>query len=749
MTLFSRVFASLFWAVLLLFPQVRGADFDLVGREMMRMLQNSHYARLPADGALSERILELYVDDLDANRSYFLQYEVDAFRQQYGRTLHDRLSTREALPVATLIFNIYRARVAERNAFVQNLLRTEELKLESEHAYHRNRGELPWPANVPALRRLWREGVEDALIAEMVTRDRLRHRAKEIDRPVTFRATAREKVSAVYADALKKVEVATMEEVADRFFSAVAQAHDPHTEYLGARGWEQFKIDLANEVVGVGIQLSTQSDTGHGEAIVKGIVTHGPADRGGQLQLGDRITAVSANDDGRWVSILFKPLGSVIEHVLGEAGAMVGLRVVREVDGVDETLEVSIERGMVKIKENLASGWVFEVEEEERARKFASIAIPSFYRQEDGRGVAKDVSQLLERVVKEKVEGLILDLRGNHGGYLYETIKVVGFFIDQGPVVQVKSLNGQVEPKRDPSKGAIYTGPLIVLTDRASASAAEILAGALQDYGRAVIMGAESTFGKGTVQEPKDIADFMPIFSDRDRAGYLKLTTQKYYRASGSSVQLKGVVPDLILPSLSQVKVAGEASRQFALPHDIIRKAPGFRPLSGKKLHLEALKKRSRQRVESSSYFKDLQKDIERLKRFLEGDEVSLDLTERLREERKAELERQERLAEKKVRYDELKKRDRERLTIQRMGLDDLRSEKLPVVDAAVLPENMKMLPDEFANFEDRLEWPSGLDLMEREGLQVLDDLIALEEARQIAKVQPRSGADPRKKLVK
>ena len=716
---------------------LHGADFELVGRELARMLQNGHYARLAFNEDLSSRFLERYLDSLDGNKNYFLDQEVVEMKRRYERVLHDRISTKTIMPVAKSIHDIFRGRVIERVAYVRNLLATKEFSFKAEKSVLDDRSEASWPVDDLELRKIWSDNLEDLLIAEIVRRARLRGRAKEAGKPDPFRKkpSPRKVVELKFARLLKANEEIEEEDVANYFFSAVTKAYDPHSEYFSANEMAQFKIDVSNELVGIGARLHSNDN---GEIEIKGIVNGGPADRQEDLKLGDRIIAVSPANDGKWKSVLFKSIDRVIEDLLGEEDAPIGLRVRREVNGKDQLIEITIPRGVVTIKDELATARIYDFRKGEKPLRLAVITIPSFYFDFDNSGnrVSVDVERLLGRLKLEKIDGLALDLRDNTGGSLPEVQRLTGFFTGRGPVVQIRSKSGQIRALNSLHRKPFYDGPLIVLANKNSASATEILAGALQDYNRAVVVGASSTYGKGTVQKMMNISDYMPILADREGAGWLKLTFQKYYRVSGSSVQIKGVVPDLILTALSDAYEKGEEFKKYSLPHDIIRQSPDFTPLDRSDLFIDQLMQKSRERVEVEPYFKYMHTDVERARKALRENSVSLNLDKRLAELKEEEIRRALRINERTKRFAVIKKRDQKELKIYRLTLDDVNADNLRLIDPKEKANNyIRRAFDEIADLEEALKWPNGIDAVKREGLHVLRDLIEAIELEELAKV--------------
>jgi carboxyl-terminal processing protease len=723
MSLFGRIrFFGVIIAITLFGVPAKAAELELVGREMVRMLQNSHYARLPFNEKLSARFLERYLAELDGERVYFLQKEVVSFRRRYERRLHNLIAVKKVMPVAKEIYDRYRERVLTRVQFSRKYLEAGKFDFTGEREVLKDRSQAEWAVDGPTLQQLWRDLVDQMVLEEMLRRHRLRERAKTLGKPDPFRDSPK-----VAAKVLKKFDQlertvigVTMEEVAAAFFSAITQSYDPHSEYLSANEMERFRIDVSNELVGIGAQLGMNDD---GEMEVRGLVRNGPADRGGQLRLGDRIFAVAPSNQGKWEDITFQTTNEVIDLILGEEGSEVGFRLRRKGENDDEVAEVVIKRGVVTLKDELARARVYDFGNEGEPWKVAVMVIPSFYFDIGDRGsrVSVHVEQLLGRLVKEGIKGLVLDLRDNTGGSLSEVQRLTGFFVGEGPVVQVRSSNGQILSLDSFHRKPVFDGPLVVMTNQNSASATEILAGALQDYHRAILIGAPSTFGKGTVQKTMDIADYMPVFSDRDRAGWLKLTFQKYYRVSGSSVQLRGVVPDLILPDTGK---AGERERRYALPHDVIRASERFLPADPEQLFLPMIREKSAARVAQEPFFGHLFGEIKRQESLEKQPMVSLNLAKRMAELEAEEERRNAWRSAQQNRFVRMREDDKKRLKVYRLTLDDLKKDDLALdsTDGGV-SDFMKVLEDEVGFLEKELSWPAGIDAVEREALSVIRDL--------------------------
>jgi carboxyl-terminal processing protease len=539
----------------------------------------------------------------------------------------------------------------------------------------------------------------------------------------------KDKIMLRYKRVQESVETADEEDIANGLLSALARAHDPHTEYFSPREMKQFTVDISNKLIGIGALLRAEDD---GATKIEGIVNNGPADKAGELKLGDRIIGVDSKNDGNWTDIMFLPLDKVVEKIRGEENSEVALKV-EPADGAPGEIRVYvIKREPVDMKEEQTSAEVVVYRENGEETKIGVIRIPQFYfdQADNSRGVSSHVGVLVRRLKKEGIDGMILDLRGNGGGSLDEVERMTGFFNGKGPVVQIKKYTGQVEPHRSRSYKPLYDGPLVVLTDKGSASASEILAGALQDYKRAVIVGSKNTFGKGTVQQPIPIARYARFFKQDDRVGAIKLTIQKYYRPSGSSVQIKGVEPDVQLPALTDVLEVGEGHAKHALPHDLIRPDSNFKPFDGSHLFIPELKKKSEARVSANQDFLYLREDMARIKKQLDENRISINLAERKKENAENEQRRKARNKERRERFEAVEKKDEESMKIYRLSLEDLESDVLPEVDLKDDDErHMRRAKDEVADLDDTPEWPSGIDAVKREGLAIMRDLIGLQRS--------------------
>jgi carboxyl-terminal processing protease len=718
------------------------ADFNEVGRQMAIMLQNSHFARLPFNEELSRRFLDDYLKDLDFQRLYFTRQDVDRFSTEYGNNLHNLLLQGKCLAAATDIYRVFEQRVEERVAQTEALLKDDKFDFDAKESVMMSRKNAPWPKNDKEAADLWRKQIKEAVLAETLRRETITRLAKEQGKadPGSDDRSPKDKVSLRYKRFLASVKDVDEEEIANYFLSSVARSYDPHTDYMSFREMNRFKDGMKNELVGIGALLQAEED---GATKIMGIVVGGPADREGTLRLNDRVVAVDTLNTGKpeeMTDIMFMKIDKVVDLIRGKEGTTVALKVEPAGGPAGETRIVRIQRGKVEMKDEQASGELIEMKSgKDGSRRLGVITLPSFYADfEEGKvRCSVDVERILKRLVDEKIDGLVLDLRNNGGGSLEEVRRMTGFFMDRGPVVQVKNTLSQVQVKDSENGKPIYGGPMVVLTDKSSASASEILAGALQDYNRAVVVGESSTFGKGTVQQPMDIGRMLPLFANRNRAGFLKVTIQKFYRPSGSSTQMDGVVSDIQLPSLADALEIGEAYLDNALPHDRIRRAPDFKPLDPLALFLPRLKELSQERIKACKDFAYVIEDVIKAKDRIKANTVSLNIAERRTELADSDSRQKDRNSERRARFEKMAGADKEKFKFFRITLEDLEkgADLKPYDPSDESGDYMRRAKDETEDLDETPKWPTGLDPVKREGLFVLQDLVELTDSARMAGV--------------
>lgn len=607
-----------------------------IGQHVGRILSREHYRRMPLNDAVSLQFLKLYLELLDYNRMLFLQSDVDEFEQKYATMLDDETMRGNVQPGFD-VFARYVRRVEERMAMVQELLK-EDFTFTEDERITLDRHEAPWATTEDEVRRLWRQRVKHDVLQEKLNGKKL--------------AEAKSVVARRYARFLRSVHEEDADSVLQLYLTALAHAYDPHSDYLPQTELNSFAINMKLSLVGIGAVLSSED----GYAKVIAIVPGGPADIDKRLKVNDRITGVGQGD-GPLVDVVDMKLGKAVEMIRGEKNTVVRLQVI-PADATDPSVrtEIRLKRDEIKLTESEAKAKLYErTDASGKPLKLGYIELPSFYadvqQSADSKSTTRDVSRLIERLQAQKMDGLVLDLRRNGGGILGEAIALSGLFIKRGPVVQVKDSRGNVSVLSDDDSRLMYDGPLVVLVSHISASASEILAAALQDYGRAVIVGEQSTFGKGTVQKVEELSRLLSRGRGSAPAGgALKITTQKFYRISGGSTQYRGVLPDVRLPSELDYAEHNEASLKNALAYDEVSPA-GYRPVNSVTPFLAGLRRRSQDRIAQDPEFEYVRDDMARLKARLEDKSMSLNEARR-EQQQKADKERvaarkQERAARK------------------------------------------------------------------------------------------------------
>jgi len=445
-----------------------------------------------------------------------------------------------------------------------------------------------------------------------------------------------------YNELLKDVEDRGEEDIDEIFLNAVAESYDPHSEYMGQSNLESFEIHMRLSLVGIGAEMRSED----GYVKIQRLVPGGPAARSGKMSAGDRIVAV-AQGENPFVVTSNMTLDKVLELMRGKKGTVVRLQLL-PAGATDPSKRrvVSLVRDTVKLTDEEAKAEIIDrVLPEGSVRRLGWISLPSFYDNTGifgiGKSASRDVAALLKRLNREKVQGLVVDLRSNGGGSLDESVKMSGLFINQGSVVQVKDVDGNIDVLRDHEGKALYTGPMIVLVDKLTGSASEIFAAAMQDYGRALIVGDSSTFGKGTVQTILRLGRTMPLFGSSSAGGALKLTVQKFYRVTGGSTQLRGVTPDVKLPLVTDNAEYGESTLNYPLAYDEIESVPIDLAGNRRELFKDELRQRSAARVRHDPQFQDIAKDAQQLKERLKANRLSLNETTR-RTERAKDIKQRE-----------------------------------------------------------------------------------------------------------
>jgi carboxyl-terminal processing protease len=641
----------------------KGEKMGEVASTVARMLESAHYSRQRLNDEVepgitqARKALDRYLELLDYNRLFFTQKDIDEFSKRYGDTLQNDIMLSD-LSAAYAIYDRFLERVSTRVDQVKTLLE-KDFTFDSDRTVEINRDKSPWPADEAEADRIWEARVEaemlQAILAERAVEEAAAKKKKDGDDTVTDnngglpKRTPKETIQRRYERMLKSLQEENREDQASTFLSALAQSYDPHSEYMSQRALDNFNIQMGLSLVGIGAELRSED----GYAKIQRLVPGGPAERGSKLKVNDRIVAV-AQGDGEFEDVVDMKLDKVVERIRGKKGSTVRLQVLSAASLDPSKLDViSIVRDEVKLKDEEAKAQIIDTTGEDgRETRVGIITLPSFYA-DMGRGGApksttRDVTALLNRLKREGIEGLIIDLRRDSGGSLEEAVRLTGLFIPKGPVVLAKDTNGSISEMRDPDPGVLWDGPLIVLMNRLSASASEIFAAALQDYGRAIVVGDEKSFGKGTVQTLLEVDRFLPLFAKARQAGALKLTIQKFYRVKGGSTQLRGVGSDIVLPSLTDQDDVGEGALKNPLAYDEVP-ARSFTPFGNSNELLPGLREASEARVARNPEFSYILEDRARLQERIAVNTVSLNKKERLAEIEEDKARRETRLAERKT----------------------------------------------------------------------------------------------------
>lgn len=692
-------------------PLVPDDNAAHITRTLVRVMPQAHMNREPFTEAMARRTLQNYLRALDFDRTVFMAQDVEEFRGM-SAGLHAQLLEGN-LELPFYIFNRFRERAQDRVNFVFQMLENNDFDFETEEFFVWRRRDAAWASGQEEWDALWRKRVQNELVGHKVS---ARMREIELEEeaaaeaeaaeagevgdevadadagadagvdveeaapvrvlPVSLDLSPTERVRRRYVQFIEVINGHDAEFVQQMFLSSLTRAFDAHSTYMSPRANEDFEMTMRLSLTGIGAILETEDGAARVQRLMKG----GPAARDGRLQPGDRIIAVGQGDE-EVVDILFWPLYRSVRLIRGEIGTTVVLHVIPATDPTGtEVRVIDLVRDEIKLEENAARSHIHEKERGEQALRLGIIHLPDFYRDFGGeRSSAADVRALLEELNEANVDGLVLDLRNNGGGSLQDAVEMSGFFIDSGPIVQVRS-EGGVRVLADPRRGVVFNRPVVVLVNRQSASASEILAAALQDYGRAVIVGDSKTHGKGSVQT------LIPLDRRDPSLGSLRVTTAAFYRIDGRSTQLKGVSPDIEIRSPADVMEMGEEFLENVLPWTWVSPSR-FMPFGSLRDINEQLRERSAARLAAEEEFVRFQQQIDRLAERVQRREISLNFEQRLEQ---AQADRKlDRLQERGMMLGEAEEEEEDE--------DDRR---------AIRPDR---------------------DLILREGLQILADLIELQ----------------------
>jgi carboxyl-terminal processing protease len=590
----------------------------LTSMDIIRKLSKRHYQRMAVDDKLSAKVLKRYLSDLDRNRTYFLSSDIKEF-QAYRHELDDALMAGDLKP-AFRIFNRCQKRVIER--LVSEINRIESgllsrMNFDLVEVIQADREKAPWASDMTQLDDFWRKRIKNRVLIQKLSGKTL----KEIRKSLLRR----------YRSRLNRTTQTHTEDAFRVYMNAVAKTYDPHTQYFSPLMSENFNIQMSLSLEGIGAVLQTEDEY----TKILRLVPAGPAEKSKKLGPGDRIVSVGQGASGDMIDIIGWRIDDVVNLIRGPKGTVVRLKIIpAAAQDEHQTKIVSITRDKVKLEEQSAKKKVIEMSRDGRAYKIGILEIPTFYVDFKAlhsgaltyKSTSRDTRKLLKELTRQNVDGIIIDLRDNSGGALREANTLTGLFIETGPTVLIRESNGRTTQLNDKDPEIAYDGPLVVMVNRLSASASEIFAGALQDYHRAVVVGAQ-TFGKGTVQSLLAV-----------RQGQLKLTSAKFYRISGESTQHRGIIPDINFPAVYDPKKIGESALPQALPWDKIRPAE-YKAHTSMSRWISQLRAQHQARIRNSADFKYLYNNIQRLKE--KGKKTEFTLHEATRKLARDRMERE------------------------------------------------------------------------------------------------------------
>ncbi len=613
-----------------------------------QFLSGYHYNKTSFNDSLSSVVYDNLLSDLDPNRAYFLKKEVEQF-ESYRYQLDEDIPNGDLLFGYT-VFTAYRDKALERVSFVYKLLE-KEFDFGKEEYYEFDREKAPWPKNEKEQNELWRKIIKNqALTYKLAGRE-----WDDIAESLTSRYKRVEKALYQY----------NSEDVFQLYMRGFTSAYDPHTSYFSPQAAEDFEIDMSLSLEGIGARLSQQLD----HTVVADIVPGGPAFKGNELKAEDKIIGVAQGDEGKFIDVIGWRLSDVVRKIRGPKGTVVRLQILMATKGSNALPDtIRIVRDKIKLEEQEAKAEMIPITENGEAYNLGVISIPSFYKdfdamragEKDVKSTTNDVRRLIGELKEQGMDGLMIDLRYNGGGYLDEAIQLSSLFLPKGPIVQVRDMRNQVDVQKDNDGKVFYDGPLTILLNRYSASASEIFSGAIQDYKRGVVVG-ENSHGKGTVQNLVDLGPEMKrqinrlasvyrnsgdliaenemkkllnyMNENKVDVGMLKMTMAKFYRVTGNSTQRVGIAPDVHFPSAFDPADVGESSRSNALPWDEIEGAE-FNPTNDISAELiDLLNALYRDHLNSDPSLIQLVKEIERQKELRNQVNVSLNIEERKQQE--------------------------------------------------------------------------------------------------------------------
>ncbi len=580
------------------------------------VLTRYHYKPVKLDHTSSSKIFDNYLKSLDGQHIFFLQADIDQFSE--ARTKLDDAILKEDLAIPFAIFNLYQQRIVERTTYARSLLK-KGFNFEKAESYQYTREKSAWAQSQDEINDLWRKRVKNDWL-------RLKLAGKD-DKSIVGTLDKR------YENTLSSIAKIKNDDVFQTFMNAYTMTVDPHTNYFGIRASEDFDISMKLSLVGIGAVLQDKDEY----TTIRELVTGGPAALSGKLKVGDRIVGVGQSENKPTTDVMGWRLDDTVALIRGAENSAVVLDILPVEAGPDgQHKSITLTRKKISLEQQAAKKSIIEVKDGNINRQIGVITLPVFYQDFGARqkgdknykSATRDVSRLLDELKKAKVDSVLVDLRDNGGGSLDEAIELTGLFIDKGPVVQERDVKGNIKVDSDTNAGAAWKGPLGILINRGSASASEIFAAAIQDYGRGVIIG-EQSFGKGTVQSVVDLDQL--VKNDQPKFGEIKMTIAQFFRINGGTTQLRGVMPDISLPSASDTESFGESSFDNALPWSQI-KAADFTPAGDLKALVPMLTASHDARINKDKDYQYLMEDIAEFNVQRKSNLISLNEIERRKE---------------------------------------------------------------------------------------------------------------------
>ena len=599
-----------------------------------QFLTKNHYKDMSLDDSLSSQLLNNYLELLDYNKMYFLKTDVDNFEQE--RYKFDEYLLTGRLNHVYDIFNLYQKRLEERLNFVFEQL-DKPFDFTKIEYFYPNRDSIGWAESQEELDNYWRKRIKNEYL-------NLKLAEKE-------ESDIKEILTKRYTNIYRRLSQNQSEDVIDVYLNSLSRIFDPHTNYFSPKDKDDFKIRMSLSLEGIGARLTTENDYTKVVEIVPG----GPADKDGRIKPNDFIIGVQQQGE-EMVDVIGWRIDDVVQLIRGPKGSQVTLQVLHDENiPISEAEFIDLTRDKIKLEDSAAKADTIQINDDKRFT-LGVITIPNFYFDFESmragdpnyKSTTRDVEKILDDLQEQKVDGIIIDLRGNGGGFLSEAIELTGLFIEDGPVVQVKDLFGNIKVERDNDDRVLYIGPLAVLVDQFSASASEIFAAAIQDYNRGLVIGNQ-TYGKGTVQNVKDLNKYFP--NSNTNYGQIKFTIAKFYRVNGGSTQHVGVIPDIELPSRFEHDDIGESSQKNALLWDQINSTKYNAYKDRMNSIIESLKLNHESRMTNNIAFNDYLKTIEEFKELTNTKKISLneEVRKKEKEENKDKKKKLDREQENKL----------------------------------------------------------------------------------------------------